>query len=89
MDKYQQLEKRIQAIEIRNKRVELDKAWETSLFRRLFLAVLTYIAALAFLLIINAPQPYLASIVPAGAYLLQQYSLPFMKKVWGKNFKKK
>jgi len=84
-----ELNKEVTKIQERNKKVELDKAWETSLFRRLFLAVLTYIAALAFLLIINAPQPYLASIVPAGAYLLQQYSLPFMKKVWGKNFKKK
>ena len=84
-----ELNKEVTKILERNKKVELDKAWETSLFRRLFLAALTYLAALAFLLIINAPQPYLASIVPAGAYLLQQYSLPFMKKVWGKNFKKK
>ena len=35
------LEKRIIEIEKRNKRVELDKSWETSLTRRLCIIVLT------------------------------------------------
>ena len=47
------LERRIQAIEERNKRVEADKAWETSLTRRVSIAVITYFFALGFLFAIN------------------------------------
>lgn len=35
------LEKRVEAIEERNKRVETDKAWETSWTRRICIMVLT------------------------------------------------
>lgn len=35
------LEKRLKTIEERNRRVETEKAWETSVTRRLSIAVLT------------------------------------------------
>ena len=38
------LEQKIQQIEERNKKVETDKAWETSWTRRLLLTVFTYLA---------------------------------------------
>jgi len=38
------LEQRISAIEQRNKRVELDKTWVTSSFRRDLLILFTYLA---------------------------------------------
>ena len=84
-----ELEGKITQILERNARVETDKAWETSLARRLILAVATYIAAACFLLIINAQNPFLAALVPAGAYLLQQYSMPFFKKILAEKFYKK
>ena len=37
------LEKRVSAIESRNQRVERDKQWETSLFRKITIAILTYL----------------------------------------------
>ncbi len=37
------LEKEIDLIKERNKRVELDKAWETSLFRVGFISLITYV----------------------------------------------
>ena len=37
------LEEHIQKIEERNKRVELDKSWETSWTRKLCICILTYI----------------------------------------------
>lgn len=37
------LEKRVVAIEKRNKKVETDKAWETSWIRRICIMILTYI----------------------------------------------
>ena len=36
------MEERIEKIEERNKRVELDKAWETSWVRRIGIMILTY-----------------------------------------------
>lgn len=44
MVKVKELEKRLTAIEARNKAVAADKAWETSLMRRLVLIGLTYLA---------------------------------------------
>ena len=42
------LEKEIKKIQERNKRVELDKAWETSLTRRLCIMGLTYIVVIVY-----------------------------------------
>jgi len=75
-------EVQVNAIVERNKRVEGDKAWETSKTRRLVLAFATYLVVWFFLIVINAPNPELAALVPAGAFLLQQYSLPFLKEWW-------
>jgi len=40
-----EIEEEIKGIKFRNKRVEAEKAWETSLFRISLIAVITYIAA--------------------------------------------
>lgn len=80
---------KISEIEERNKRVEADKAWETSKTRRFLLAVATYLIVLYFLISINAPNPYLNALIPAVAYLIQQYSLPFVKKIWVEKIRKK
>ena len=40
MDKLKQFEKRINQIEQRNKRVEKDKAWESSMTRKILLVFL-------------------------------------------------
>ena len=79
-----QLEKEVEEIKERNKRVEADKAWETSTLRRLVIAVATYVVILYFLILIEAPTPELVALVPAGAYLIQQYSMPFIKEIWVK-----
>jgi len=83
------VKKEIESIKARNARVEADKAWEVSLTRRLLLAVATYIVVVYFLIIINAENAFLAAIVPAGAYLIQQYSMPFIKNIWLKKIHKK
>ena len=83
------IEQRIRVIEERNSRVESDKAWETSKLRRFVLALVTYLVILYFLILINAPNPYLNALIPAGAYLIQQYSIPFFRRFWEKNFYKK
>ena len=47
------LEKEIEQIKERNKRVELDKAWETSWARRICIMVLTYIVVVVYSYIIK------------------------------------
>ena len=75
----------IKAIKKRNKRVELDKAWETSWTRKIILAVLTYAVIVIFFFSAGLPRPFINSIVPALAFVLSTLSLPFFKKIWMNN----
>ena len=76
---------KFKVIEQRNKRVELDKAWETSFTRRRFIAGVTYLIAFWFMWSIGVSDPYLNALVPTGGYILSTLSLPFLKKIWMKN----
>ena len=82
------LEKKIRQIEGRNKKVELDKAWETSLARRFLLLLFTYLVIGFYLRAISVPSPWLNSIVPAVAFMLSTLTLPFFKELWLKYNKK-
>lgn len=78
----QALRKEIGQIKQRNKRVELDKAWEVSYTRRALLVVFTYLAIGCYLRAINITRPWLNAIVPAVAFLLSTLTLPFFRKLW-------
>ncbi len=84
-----ELEKEIQILKDRNKRVEEDKAWETSYTRRILLLVFTYLSIGIYLKVINIPNPWMNAIVPALAFLLSTLTLPFFKKLWQKYSRKK
>ena len=77
-------EKRLEAVEQRNKKVELDKAWETSWLRRVLITVLTYITVVLFFLIAQLPKAFINSLVPTAGFVLSTLSLPFFKKMWVK-----
>ncbi len=76
------LEQEIQTIKDRNRNVEMDKAWETSAVRRFFIAVVTYVIAFVWLLMIHDTTPFLKAFVPAAGYILSTLSLPVLKKWW-------
>jgi len=83
------VEKELKEIKERNRRVEQDKAWETSKTRKGIIFIATYVIFAWFLLLINAPSPYLNALVPAVAFILSTLTLPFIKKFWaGKVYKK-
>ena len=86
--KIEQLEKEIIAVNDRNKRVEADKAWETSWFRIIFIMMLTYIFAVFFLYLIHANNIFLNALVPTMGFFLSTQSLPFIKKWWINRFLK-
>lgn len=82
------LEKEIIEIKERNKRVELDKAWETSAVRRLCICILTYIVVVTYSYVISkVSNVLLSSIVPVIGFTLSTLSLKFVRKIWEKNRK--
>lgn len=81
------ISKEIDSIKARNQRVELEKAWETSVFRRFSIAFLTYICAAIFLLYMGFPDPFISALVPVGGFLLSTLSLGALKEIWIKYFR--
>ena len=79
------LEREIAGIRERNRRVEADKAWETSYFRKAVITFATYLTVVLFLVLINAPNPWLNAAVPAGAFALSTLTLPPLKEWWVRN----
>ena len=77
-----ELEKRVSDIEKRNKRVEADKAWETSILRKVLILVLTYIFALLYLKIADTTNPFLGAVVPTVGFFLSTQTLNIIKKKW-------
>ncbi len=82
------LEERIRIIEERNKRVELDKSWETSWTRRGLVIVSTYLAIGLYLQAISVTLPWINAIVPTIGFLLSTLTLPFFKNLWSKYVRK-
>ncbi len=80
------MEPELSAITERNKRVELDKAWETSKTRRSLIAIVTYAVAALFMYRLGIEAPFLNAFVPTGGYLLSTLSLPLIKKWWMKRY---
>lgn len=83
------LEQRLQRIEERNRRVEMDKAWETSWSRRALLALFTYLAVSLYLNAIAIPRPFLSAIVPTVGFMISTLTMPFFKRLWLKFIRKR
>lgn len=77
-----EIEQEVVSIRERNQRVERDKAWEGSLTRRACVVFITYGAAYALLLLIDASRPALGAFVPCLGYILSTLSLPFVRTYW-------
>lgn len=83
-----QLEKEIEAIKLRNKRVETEKAWETSWARKFLISTFTYMVISVFFLFAGVINPFINAIVPALGFILSTLSLPYIKKLWLKYIQK-
>lgn len=79
------IEEKIENIEKRNKRVEKDKAWETSNTRKICIMVLTYIVVIIYSHMINSfSNIFLSSLVPVIGFTLSTLSLKGVRKIWEK-----
>lgn len=77
------IEKKITEIEKRNKRVELDKEWETSWTRRISIMLLTYIVVVIYSFIIKKyDNIFLSSLVLVIGFALSTLSLKLVRKIW-------
>jgi len=82
MTKIEELEKEIIHIKERNKKVETDKAWETSWTRKILLGIFTYLAVSLYMFAIKLPNPWLNAIIPSIGFLLSTLTLPAFKNIW-------
>jgi len=82
----EELKKEIEKIKERNKRVELDKAWETSWTRKICIMILTYIVVIIYSYVIrNIDNIFLSSLVPVIGFTLSTLSLKVVRNIWEKN----
>lgn len=89
MDQIEGLKQEIDNIKARNKRVESNKAWETSWFRRFLILIFTYIVIVIFFLFVKLPNPFLNAVVPSIAFFLSTLTIPLFKRFWIKKIYKK
>jgi hypothetical protein len=79
---------RLAQIENRNKRVETDKAWESSWTRKLAIAFLTYIVVCIYLKFVVGVDPWINAIVPTIGFLLSTLTLGWIKSYWLQKYDK-
>lgn len=79
------LEDKIKKIEKRNKRVEVDKAWETSNYRKVSIVVITYIFMVIVMYLLWMKNVFINALIPTFGYILSTLSIDLLKKNYIKN----
>ena len=87
-EELKKVEKRIENIEKRNKKVESDKAWETSLIRKILIIIFSYVFAVLYLKIADTTNPWFGAVVPCVGFYLSTQSIKIIKKWWINKFRK-
>lgn len=81
------VEQELEKIKERNRKVELDKSWETSWMRKIFVMVLTYVIVIIYSYLIKQyDNILLSSLVPVIGFTLSTLSLRYIRKIWEKGF---
>lgn len=81
----EELKNELDLIKKRNNKVEVDKAWETSWFRKITIAILTYAVIVLFFITLGFNKPFINAIVPTLGFLLSTLSISILKNYWIKN----
>ena len=83
------IEMELKNIKQRNKRVELDKSWETSTVRKIIICILTYLIVLIYSFLVKRfDSIFLTSLVPVIGFALSTLSLKYIRKIWEKSYMK-
>jgi hypothetical protein len=83
----QAIEKRVAELEARNRRVEGDKAWETSWVRRISIMLSTYLVVVAYLHFIVHTEAWINALVPVMGFVLSTLTISALKKQWLRRFR--
>ena len=81
-EKIEILEKSIKKLEKRNKKVEADKSWETSNFRKISVAVITYLVILIIMYLLDFKDIFINALIPTFGFLLSTLSIDILKKIY-------
>ena len=89
MTELEKLKQEIDKLKERNKSKDANKAWETSLSRKVILLITTYFVVGLTLITIKNPRPWINAVIPSLGFFLSTLSLPFVKKYWVEHIYKK
>lgn len=81
-ERISRLENSVNAIDERNRRVELEKAWETSRTRTASILTLTYLSTSLLFYALGVERFFFNALVPTLGYFLSIRSLPYIKTRW-------
>ncbi|NJL46904.1 MAG: hypothetical protein HC929_04620 [Leptolyngbyaceae cyanobacterium SM2_5_2] len=82
LERLRVLEAAVEELRDRNRRVEREKGWETSLSRKILLSALTYgITALVFWKI-AVPDPLANALIPTTGYVISTLTIPWAREIW-------
>lgn len=79
------LEERVEKLEARNRRVEGNKAWETSWTRRLSIMVLIYLTIVFYLHFVIHINPWINGLVPVIGYFISTLTVSKLKDIWNRH----
>lgn len=82
MDEIQKLKNEIEEIKRRNVRVEIEKAWEISLARKIIVSILTYVVIVLFFIFVDLDRPFTNAIVPTLGFIVSTFSIGVFKNFW-------
>ncbi len=80
-----EIKEKLENIEKRNERVEIEKARETSIFRKVAIAAITYALIALFFWVAELPKPFISAIIPTLGFVISTLSFPFFKDYWLKH----
>lgn len=82
MSEISEIKQRLSKIEARNRRVELDKTWETSWTRRLLILIFTYVLIGLYMNAVNIDRPWLNAFIPSLGFFLSTLTISWLKSLW-------
>jgi hypothetical protein len=80
-----ELKREIALLKERNKRVEADKAWETSMLRKVSVLITTYCVVALTLVVIGSDRPLVNALIPSLGYVLSTLTLGMLKNRFTKS----
>ena len=87
-EKINELENSIKKIEKRNKKVEANKSWETSIFRKVSVAIITYIFMIIVMYLLWIENVFINALIPTFGYILSTLWIEVLKKNYIKKYLK-